>query len=143
MSRTAVALWLGICSIIVFSALVALVSKANQTAYAKEDSAADLKLKQDIAKIYEVDPNDKIFLASKAGKVWLKHKDWSKSVCRIVAEHKVTIGMTEDQAVAAWGRPQRINRSIRSSGTDDQWVYHDSQYLFFDDGILTSISTSK
>jgi len=51
----------------------------------------------------------------------------------------VLIGMTEADVLASmWGRPRRINRTTRASGESAQWVY-DGGYLYFENGVLTSI----
>jgi hypothetical protein len=55
----------------------------------------------------------------------------------------VTLGMTKEQVLAsAWGKPSHINTSTYTFGTKEQWVYDRFQngYLYFDNGILTSIS---
>lgn len=54
-----------------------------------------------------------------------------------ITDRKIHLGMTPCMAVAAWGRPEKINRSVGSFGTHEQWVYQDN-YLYFEDGILTS-----
>lgn len=54
----------------------------------------------------------------------------------------VRIGMTEQQVLESnWGRPESVNRSIYATGVHEQWVYPGYQYLYFDNGILTSIQT--
>lgn len=51
----------------------------------------------------------------------------------------VTIGMSQQEVVESnWGRPRKINRTTRASGTSEQWVY-DGGYLYFENGILTAI----
>lgn len=51
----------------------------------------------------------------------------------------VHIGMSQNEVVdSMWGRPRKINRTTRASGTHEQWVY-DGGYLYFEDGILTAI----
>jgi hypothetical protein len=51
----------------------------------------------------------------------------------------VTIGMTRDEALASsWGKPQSINRTTSATGTIEQWVYGGQNYLYFNNGILTS-----
>lgn len=51
----------------------------------------------------------------------------------------VTIGMSQQQVLdSAWGRPNKVNRTIRASGTHEQWVYGGG-YLYFEDGVLTAI----
>lgn len=54
----------------------------------------------------------------------------------------VRIGMSQQQVVESnWGRPESVNRSIYASGVHEQWVYPGFQYLYFDNGVLTSIQT--
>lgn len=59
---------------------------------------------------------------------------------------KVRIGMTEDEVIRAWGKPDHVNKTITSSGTRKQLVFGTSskrQYLYIDDGVLTSIQTPE
>ena len=51
----------------------------------------------------------------------------------------VRIGMTQEQARNSnWGNPRKINKTTGRYGVHEQWVY-DGGYLYFDDGILTTI----
>jgi hypothetical protein len=52
--------------------------------------------------------------------------------------------MTYQQAIATcWGRPETINRTTVLGHFEDQAVYADhNRYLYFSDGILTSIQES-
>ena len=51
----------------------------------------------------------------------------------------VVIGMSRQDALdSSWGRPNKINRTVRASGTHEQWVY-DGGYLYFEDDVLTAI----
>lgn len=53
----------------------------------------------------------------------------------------VRIGMTREQVLDSnWGRPLSINRNTTARGTTEQWVYGNNQYLYFNNGVLTSIS---
>ncbi len=63
---------------------------------------------------------------------------WSDNVIASIACRYVQIGFTEEQAVAAWGRPRDINRTTYSFGVHEQWVY-DGGYLYFEDGVLRTI----
>jgi len=76
----------------------------------------------------------------KAAKLRAKHPDWSTDTCYTIAQRKVQIGMTKDQVLAAWGKPQDINRTVTPFGTSEQWCYGDigGTYLYFDDGVMTS-----
>lgn len=56
----------------------------------------------------------------------------------------VVIGMTQHEAIlSSWGRPERVNKTVTPSGVTEQWVYGHGNYLYFRDGILTSIQTSR
>lgn len=51
----------------------------------------------------------------------------------------VAIGMSpQDVLDSSWGRPNRINRTTTAGGEREQWVY-DSGYLYFVNGVLTTI----
>lgn len=53
----------------------------------------------------------------------------------------VKIGMTAKQVIenTSWGKPNKVNRTTNRYGTREQWVYGDGNYLYFENGILTSI----
>jgi len=52
----------------------------------------------------------------------------------------VHIGMSKDDALASsWGKPEKINTTTNVYGTREQWVYGGSGYLYFENGVLTSI----
>lgn len=52
----------------------------------------------------------------------------------------VTIGMSQaDVLASAWGRPEKVNTTTNAYGVREQWVYGNGNYLYFRDGILTSI----
>jgi hypothetical protein len=56
----------------------------------------------------------------------------------------VRIGMSqEDVLSSSWGRPERVNRTTYSFGTHEQWVYGNSQYLYFENGVLKTIQNSR
>jgi len=43
----------------------------------------------------------------------------------------VSIGMTEEEVIqSSWGKPMDINRTITDSGTHEQWVYDNYNYLY-------------
>jgi hypothetical protein len=83
--------------------------------------------------------NDKAFVNSKAGKIWKKHPDWNRDVCETVAKGKIRIGMTSDQVRASWGKPGQINETLVADHKHEQWVYFESSYVYFDDGVMTSL----
>lgn len=62
---------------------------------------------------------------------------------KIAAQKKregVRIGMTpEDVRASSWGKPESVNRTTSTYGKREQWVYGSGSYLYFEDGILTTI----
>lgn len=86
----------------------------------------------------------KAFLKTKAGRLWKKHNgDWSPEDCKSIARGKIRIGMDVTQVLAAWGHPDRVNTSTYSFGRHDQWIYGDSNYVYMENGIVTSLQQSK
>ncbi|RNF30590.1 hypothetical protein NM04_11705 [Massilia aurea] len=52
----------------------------------------------------------------------------------------VRIGMTTKQVRASnWGKPESVNRTTSAAGIHEQWVYGDGNYLYFENGVLTTI----
>ena len=51
------------------------------------------------------------------------------------------IGMTADEVKngTSWGTPKRVNRTVTSRGTREQWVYDKGNYLYFENEVLTSV----
>lgn len=45
----------------------------------------------------------------------------------------------QDVLDSSWGAPKKINTTTTQYGVHEQWVYGGGNYLYFDDGILTSI----
>jgi regulatory protein YycI of two-component signal transduction system YycFG len=94
-------------------------------------------------KIHQI---EEIPITEKGLKIKEKHPGWSNDICNIVAEKKISIGMTEEQVIASWGKPYKINTTTDSWGKHSQWVMRDSinsDYVYFENGILTSIQQSK
>jgi hypothetical protein len=72
----------------------------------------------------------------------VRAKGWPPNVEKAVIERKIFVGMTSEQAVMAWGRPERVNQTTTASSVSEQWVYG-SSYLYFQNGKLTVIQTSR
>lgn len=51
---------------------------------------------------------------------------------------KVTLGMTKEMCELSWGKPDNINRTISSGRKSEQWVY-ENNFLYFENGVLTTI----
>ena len=52
----------------------------------------------------------------------------------------VRIGMTKQDVLdSSWGKPNHINTTTTKYGVHEQWCYDGYNYLYFENGILTSI----
>lgn len=52
----------------------------------------------------------------------------------------VRIGMTKQEVLdSSWGKPTKINKTTGSYGVHEQWVYGGGNYLYFENGVLTTI----
>ena len=68
-----------------------------------------------------------------------KNKEWEEEKAKRKSQG-VSLGMTKQQVIdSSWGEPNDINTSIGSWGVHEQWVYGNGNYLYFENGILTSI----
>ncbi|OXS68676.1 hypothetical protein B1B04_19610 [Lysinibacillus sp. KCTC 33748] len=52
----------------------------------------------------------------------------------------IYIGMRKEEVLESkWGKPKDVNRTTTSNSINEQWVYDNYKYLYFEDGILTTI----
>lgn len=52
----------------------------------------------------------------------------------------VTVGMTREKVKASsWGNPSSVNTTTSAFGDREQWVYGTRSYLYFENGVLTTI----
>lgn len=60
---------------------------------------------------------------------------------QLASKPDAAIGMSKSQVrnKTNWGEPKYINTTTNKYGTHEQWVYDDYQYLYFDNGKLTTI----
>ncbi len=72
------------------------------------------------------------------GKLFAEHPYWSDEIKNLIRLRKIRRGMTKKQAEASWGYPDDINKTVGSWGVHEQWVYPNYQYLYFENGTLTS-----
>lgn len=64
---------------------------------------------------------------------------YGEEIGNVIIEGRVRLGMTAEMCRASWGRPESINRTSVEGLVSEQWVYGGGNYLYFDNGILTSI----
>ena len=62
---------------------------------------------------------------------------FGKTIAQKILDGYIWLGMTTEIARLSWGEPNDINKSVGSWGVHEQWVYN-CQYLYFENGILTS-----
>ena len=81
---------------------------------------------------------------------------WRREITRLerasriesaVANRSIIIGMSANEAVRSWGQPAKVNTSVGAYGRREQWVYRRggqaAQYVYVDDGVVTSVQTSE
>ena len=67
-----------------------------------------------------------------------KHR--TASIAKEKRSKGVSIGMSKEDVLASkWGRPESVNKTTGSYGTHEQWVYGGRNYLYFENGVLTTI----
>lgn len=65
-------------------------------------------------------------------------------IMRVQFAPDVAIGMTADEVLASkWGAPEKKNITETASGTSEQWVYPNNQYVYLEDGIVTGIQRTE
>jgi hypothetical protein len=100
------------------------IEKEQQTAKTRAEAAAAAK--QNADRIQQI-----------------KAKRWPAHIEQAVLKGHIMIGMSEEQVRMAWGRPDKINRTVTINRTSEQWMYGSSNYLYFDNGVLTSYQTAR
>lgn len=69
----------------------------------------------------------------------LNYPKISASTWSLIQKGKVVSGMSKKECELSWGVPQKINRTISGNILSEQWVYSTSSYLYFKNGVLTTI----
>jgi len=64
---------------------------------------------------------------------------WPDKVWSSIERESVFIGMTAKQARMGWGKPKTINKTTSNNTISEQWVYSSGSYLYFENGVLTTI----
>lgn len=82
------------------------------------------------------------WLQTPAGKICTAHPGWTQAICTSISKQQISLGMTKEQVTLAIGSPDNVNTTTTVNGTRDQWVYG-YDYIYFEDGILTSVQQHK
>jgi hypothetical protein len=56
----------------------------------------------------------------------------------LIFNHQIAIGMTFGNVQAAWGKPEKVDRSVYSSGVREYWFFNNGAMVVFDQGRVTS-----
>lgn len=69
-------------------------------------------------------------------------KQYPDTVIDIILKESLAAGMTKEQVLYSWGRPNDRYESGGLAGVHERWTYirfdSKTQYLYFDNGVLTS-----
>jgi hypothetical protein len=72
-----------------------------------------------------------------------EHPELSERIRRAILEGKLVLGMSAEEARAAWGAPSRVNKTVNAYTVSEQWVYGDDDYVYFENGKINSWQSSR
>lgn len=98
------------------------------------DSLSAIKFnKENEAAVKAQEEEDRKFYATKAGRIYKKHPEWSKSACERLANNEVWIGMHLEMLHYLRGLPDAANESNYGNGSQWQWCWYElSPSCFYD-----------
>lgn len=107
-------------------------------------------LNEDVLALYKSKFSKEIARSEKENAEWKKQQEQAEAERKAEyaakrekyerSQQGVRIGMTQEEVLLSnWGEPLDINKTTNAYGTSEQWVYRDYNYLYFEDGILTTI----
>lgn len=72
---------------------------------------------------------------------WEAEKAAEKAEKEKLAKSEPTVGMTKEEVEGcAWGKPDKKNIDEYAWGTSEQWVYRSKGYVYFENGVVSSVS---
>lgn len=66
-------------------------------------------------------------------------KTYGKAIADDMMKKNVRIGWTKQMCIESWGKPKDINKTTTQYSVREQWVYGNGNYLYFENGKLTTI----
>lgn len=88
--------------------------------------------------------------SSQGAQYWKREASRQKRTAAVeeaIAQGKVSIGMTTDEVLSSWGKPSKINKTITTGGTKEQWVFQrgqsKTQYVYLDNGVVRTIQSPE
>lgn len=86
-----------------------------------------------------IDYRDNVYVPIRNEK--LAEEKEQKEQDKKLSEKIPQIGMTKEEVKKTkWGSPDKVNKDTYSWGTKEQWVYDKKGYVYFENGVVTSVS---
>ncbi len=106
----------------------------NNISYSLVKGYIDIVKDEELIKLYN-EWNEKNETLKKEKQAIEKQKEKERK-----KQEGVRIGMSKQDVLdSMWGEPIKINNTVTRYGTHEQWVYPNNNYLYFENGKLTSI----
>lgn len=113
-----------------------MIAEPLRAKFQAAKTTALAKAQADAAKI-RADHDANIKLAQEAAAVIEARKT---RIAEAISKRALVVGMSPEEAVQAWGQPDKKNRSGGVGGSTEQWIYGRASgrvYVYFRDGSLT------
>ena len=78
----------------------------------------------------------------RAKQLAVRYPVWDAEAIGVVMCRMIVLGMTAEQLRASWGAPSKINRTVVTRGTHEQWIYG-STYVYVENGLVSSWQDSR
>jgi hypothetical protein len=112
---------MGVAGIVIFGAMVRCNDAANTRAAIRDGQRAQQAADQAAAQRRAIDD--------------------------LVKAGKIVVGMSAEDARAAWGEPTTVNRTVGAAGASEQWVYRlyggRANYVYIRGGVVSSYQISE
>jgi len=81
------------------------------------------------------------FMKTPAGKIWEKHPYWNRLTCRLIAEGRISPGMSKEQVREALGSPGKIRKKKGPQALYEEWEMTGAEkmVLKFEDNTLVAV----
>lgn len=103
-------------------------AKAKKVAKAKKKQQEEERVKQNAERVKQERENHERLV-----------RLYGQKNADMIERGVVVIGFTKAMCKEAWGSPSSVNTTENKYGIHEQWVYGGGRYLYFDNGILTTI----
>lgn len=105
-----------------------------------------LGVSPDYKGMYSDEISNLVSLGYVTDEVWREHYNKYNGIVTTNSESiPITLGLTDQEVLykTSWGKPKIINKTETINFVREQWVYPNNNYLYFEDGYLTSIQSSR